>query len=844
MKKLFTLLCAVALISLSICGYAQSMQYLHFDGTDDYTVTSNGSELVANEPAFSMTGWFYTDALVYGQGMMGFRSGTNGFYLIQLADGILECRLNSSTGLHEYVSPSFTVLPEQWQHYAWVYDGTAVYLYVDGINVGSSAASGIITEDNVPFAVGRSILSSLDFYFGGRADEVTLWSKALNPFEIGSIKNNGPNETDPALQLYYKFNQGLPGADNSSITHAISEIGSPDRDAELLGFALDGEESNFNGELDASFQAITFPTLENKLITDAPFTLAATASSGLDVTYTVISGPATISASTVTLDGTAGEVLIEATQIGDGTFTAATPVTQSFQVIDPQQNVPHIRVTNPTNGDMVAPNLNPIHMAAIVDIDFPELFEVTSVEFEIDGEIVPATLWKPGHYTAYWTPFMHDTYAITVRAFNNFGAAATSTVNVNILPTATDIDAHVAFSGIIINTPNPEETVTASLPTFLGAYNNITAHLDVNCPPGEACGEWDRVAHIDVKTHEGEWIELIKYITPYGTACEHSLDVTDFASTLQGDVDFRVRCTTFDTGYEYNLTLDYEAGNPEYVYSFITPLWHGAYDFGDPANLQPMPAVDFTFADNVEAAEIKLVASGHGWGQNNSNNAAEFAQYIHDIMINDQQTFSYNNWADCNPNPDGCQPQFGTWEFDRAGFCPGAISPFEDFNITPFIAEEQIALNFRMDQSYSDACHPNAPNCVDGVTPTYGGYVCQNCDDGFNPHLIFASTLITYSSAPFLDNVESSVSELEAIELFISPNPATDILKISSSSNELPSLIKLLDVSGRIILMDASPVFTNGTLHMDVSAISSGMYQLHAEYKSKPNSVESIVIGE
>lgn len=81
-------------------------------------------------------------------------------------------------------------------------------------------------------------------------------------------------------------------------------------------------------------QSITFPTIPNKATTDPAFTLAATASSALPVTYTVLAGSsvATVSGSTVTLTGTAGVVTIVATQPGNGSIGAAPPVYQTFAV--------------------------------------------------------------------------------------------------------------------------------------------------------------------------------------------------------------------------------------------------------------------------------------------------------------------------------------------------------------------------------------------------------------------------------------------------------------------------------------------------------------------------------
>ncbi len=81
-----------------------------------------------------------------------------------------------------------------------------------------------------------------------------------------------------------------------------------------------------------TLQTITFPAIPNHSTGDAPFNLAATASSGLPVSYTVTSGPARVSGSTATLTGSAGVVTIQATQTGNATYAAATPVSQSFNV--------------------------------------------------------------------------------------------------------------------------------------------------------------------------------------------------------------------------------------------------------------------------------------------------------------------------------------------------------------------------------------------------------------------------------------------------------------------------------------------------------------------------------
>lgn len=79
-------------------------------------------------------------------------------------------------------------------------------------------------------------------------------------------------------------------------------------------------------------QTISFAAFPSKTNGDAPFVVSATASSGLAVSFRIVSGPATISGSTVTVTGE-GTVAIEASQLGNTVFNAAKTVSQSFVVM-------------------------------------------------------------------------------------------------------------------------------------------------------------------------------------------------------------------------------------------------------------------------------------------------------------------------------------------------------------------------------------------------------------------------------------------------------------------------------------------------------------------------------
>lgn len=94
---------------------------------------------------------------------------------------------------------------------------------------------------------------------------------------------------------------------------------------------------NYSGSASATLtispasQSITFTNPGTRTYGDAPFTVSATATSGLPVSFTLISGPATLSESTVTLTGS-GNVTIRANQVGNTNWAPAANVDQTFTV--------------------------------------------------------------------------------------------------------------------------------------------------------------------------------------------------------------------------------------------------------------------------------------------------------------------------------------------------------------------------------------------------------------------------------------------------------------------------------------------------------------------------------
>ena len=92
------------------------------------------------------------------------------------------------------------------------------------------------------------------------------------------------------------------------------------------------------------------PVLPNHKYGDADFTVSATASSGLPVSFSIVSGPATILGSTFHISG-AGNITVRASQAGDGNYNPAEDVDQSFNVSKADQVIIFGALADKTYGD-------------------------------------------------------------------------------------------------------------------------------------------------------------------------------------------------------------------------------------------------------------------------------------------------------------------------------------------------------------------------------------------------------------------------------------------------------------------------------------------------------------
>ncbi len=576
---------------------------------------------------------------------------------------------------------------------------------------------------------------------------------------------------------------------------------------------------------DGNAQLIEMADIPNQLTFNDPITLEATASSGLPVSFEMMEGPATINGNVLTLTGETGIVKLKATQSGDGNWLPAPDVVKSFEVVDPYAYEPEVKIRRPYDGTKVYLDaIHPIMIVVSTYIEHPEVIKFTEVHASINGEYIALQTDYPddpdnGYYYGFWTPSGFGDFEMSVSVTQSGDKTTTFS---NRFEVTNDIENHLdvmTIHGDLICDPTHHSAKGEyALPSHVGAFNEIMAHYDHNCLNGN-CDTYDRVGGIKVRNYRGEWMELFRYITPFGVQCEDDIDVSDYTSQLQGLVELEFYMESWNgSGYNPNLIFSFTKGTPDYLYADVDEIWFGTFAFGDYANLQPVPVVNYTFSDQAQAALLKMTTTGHNWssGTNNtynSGNAAEFYEATHHIFVNGQNKFDQHLWRACAPNPAGCQPQSGTWTYPRSGWCPGSIGMVWDFDLTEYLADGQAELTYQFDPTYLDYCHPNHPDCVDGIT-------CTECAAPDNPVLRVAGKIVSFSND---ENLLVGIHENHIAPAFnaeIYPNPAKDHVTLRTNYDKGAVSVMVLNMQGQIVA--AFTVEDQRTI--DVSRWPAGIY--------------------
>ncbi len=276
-----------------------------------------------------------------------------------------------------------------------------------------------------------------------------------------------------------------------------------------------------------------------------------------------------------------------------------------------------------------------------------------------------------------------------------------------------------------------------------GSFRKIVMHVTLTCP-SNGCDHWDRVGSIDLVQAAASdggastIVELGRFITPYGIRAgvnappAWDIDVTLLRPLLRGNVTLRAFIDTWvpqgnaaqnGGGWTVGVSFDMTEGTPAKEAMVVLPIWSWKTTgkeptqivYGDP--LAPisasLPPQQIALPSGPTSWSIRSIITGHG--QANLENCAEFCSKKHSWLVGGMATTKAMWRTDCTKYPSS-----GTYQYPRAGWCPGAdVLPW-DFDVTSQIGAATTATIAYDVEAYVNTCNGSGPD----------GGVCTGCDPG------------------------------------------------------------------------------------------------------------------
>ena len=328
---------------------------LQLDGTvNSYAALPTGIVSALND--FTISAWVKMDALANWMRVFDFGTGTSKYLFLSVQTGTAgSIRYGiKNGGTEQGITYNFATPLNTWTHFAVTQSGNTCRIYINGALVATSTNITIkpstigVTNQNY---LGKSQWP--DPMFKGAIDEFKIYSRALSVAEIAenaklsqtiALSPDAQKEMGDAAYSPAIATSGLAVSYVSSNT-AVANIVDGKVQIVATGTSIITASQAGNTDYNAAqtqtqvltvvkkSQTITFAPIETKILGEADLDQIATASSGLEVSYTS-SNPAVaaIVNGKIHIIG-AGITNITASQSGNETYNLATDVDQALTVI-------------------------------------------------------------------------------------------------------------------------------------------------------------------------------------------------------------------------------------------------------------------------------------------------------------------------------------------------------------------------------------------------------------------------------------------------------------------------------------------------------------------------------
>ena len=376
-------------------------------------------------------------------------------------------------------------------------------------------------------------------------------------------------------------------------------------------------------------QSITFNALGNKTYGDSSFSVSATASSGLTVSFSSLdTSVATVDGTTVTIVG-AGTATIRASQAGNATYDAAPNIDRSFTV-SPKAITGSFTAENKTYNGNTSATVASRSLTGVINDDDVTLsggtatFDTATAGNGKTVTLAGATLTgtKAGNYTLssvstttanitkanQTITFAGGPWTTKTEGDPNFDLVASSTSGLTISFASSDDGVAIISGSNVTIVAAGSATITASQAgnENYNAATPVTQTLTVNPPGGQSPPLALAASMFTTSSFQANWGAVegaINYYLDVGSGANFNTLVVNGRSVAGDAISSAVTGLTPGGSYRYRVRVVTEAGTSDNSNVITLTLPSAAV-----AEIQGLPEGEVEFAA-VEGVEYKILAS-------------------------------------------------------------------------------------------------------------------------------------------------------------------------------------------------------------------------------------------
>jgi hypothetical protein len=536
--------------------------------------------------------------------------------------------------------------------------GKSIKFSLNGTNVGAATtdAQGLATLNNISLGgidagtyangISAEFAGDVELTAGnGKGQLMVLKADPVLAVNGGSFTYDGQphpanasatgvnNETLSPVSLLYNGASNIP-VNAGSYTVTATFAGNLNYNS-----ATNSQQSVI---ISTANQAITFAALSNKTFGDADFTLSATASSLLGVSFAA-TGQCTVTGSTVHITAT-GSCTITASQGGNSNFNAATPVSHTFSIGQATATVTLNNLTQSYDGSAKSPTAQTNPSGLAVTFTYTQNSAPVTSPTNVGNYNVTATINNP-NYQGSTTGILVINKAVPVITWNNpssiiYGTPLGST-QLNAAANVPGTFTYAPPAGSVLNVGS-HQLSAAFTPSDAANYTTANLSAQITVDPVTApvfnfdnatysVNEGDGHATVTVnRTGNTAGAATVSYATS-DTAALTNCNVTNGIASSRCDYTTSVGILRFAAG-ESSRTIsiplvddDYAEGNESFSITLSNALGE---------DLGAVSTANITIKDNETAA-----------GQNPlSSNAFFVRQHYMDFLGRDPEPKGLADW--------------------------------------------------------------------------------------------------------------------------------------------------------------------------------------------------------